>query len=167
MKRYIRANGESDILRKLGISADDYKLIKNWCDTADADSDVGFDYEGVYITNPLMNPTATYDISLSEAVSTYGLDNIKDFCNQVLETSETLYVNHIWKVIDDSRYTTFFLTTDGEQGYWYWITDTTSVKNYHGTMDDFVNDDDNYNIGYSVAYFDTLEEAIEDFNNSI
>ena len=99
MKRYIRANGEGDTLRKSGLSAD-------------------------------------------------------------------AYVNHICKVIDDGRYTTFFLTTDGEQGYWYWITDTPSVKNYRGTMDDFVNDDDNYNVGYSVAYFDTLEDAIEDFNNS-
>jgi hypothetical protein len=164
MKRYIRANGESDILRKLGLSADEYALVKDWCDNTDADSEIGFEYQGQYITNPLLDTSARFEHTLADAVDMYGLDNIRYFCDRVLSTDA--YANHICKVIDDGQYTTFFLTTDGEQGYWYWITDTSSVKNYRGTMYDFVNDDDNYNVGYSVAYFDTLEQAISDYEES-
>jgi hypothetical protein len=32
-------------------------------------------------------------------------------------------------------------------------------------MEEFVADDDNYNLGTSVAYFDTLEEAKADYNS--
>ena len=70
----------------------------------------------------------------------------------------------ICDIDDDGKCTTFFLYTE-ESGYWYWTVDTPVVKRYRGSMEEFVADDDNYNLGASVAYFDTLEEAKADFNS--
>ena len=77
-------------------------------------------------------------------------------------------INQICAIEDDGKFTTFFLYTEGD-GYWYWIIDTIFVKEYPGTAEEFVNDMDNpaREYGSSVAYFDTLEEAKEDFYNDI
>lgn len=73
-------------------------------------------------------------------------------------------VNQICDIEDDGNYTTFFLYTDGD-GYWYWTVDTPIVRRYRGTKEEFVNDVDNSNLGSSTAFFDTLEEAKEDYNS--
>lgn len=81
--------------------------------------------------------------------------------------SEIERINHISKIIEDGNETTFFLTTDEESGYWYWIVDTDYVTNYPGTVDDFVNDLDNAGVGSSVAYFDSLEDAVADYYGDV
>lgn len=75
-------------------------------------------------------------------------------------------INQICDIDDDGNYTTFFLYTP-ESGYWYWTVDTPVVKRYRGSMEEFVADEDNYNLGSSVAYFDTLEDAKDDFYSDI
>ena len=84
------------------------------------------------------------------------------FMKLYIKSSNNEPINQICDIDDDGRYTTFFLYTD-ESGYWYWTVDTASVKAYQGTMEEFVDDEENYNLGSSTAYFDTLEEAKDDY----
>lgn len=56
---------------------------------------------------------------------------------------------------------TFFLQTEGETDFWYWtvaLADVTT-NNYL----EFVNDERNASLGYSVASFTTLEDAKADY----
>ena len=163
MKLYIKSSNEGNALSKLGITQEEFDIVKKWCDNYDPDSTVGFtdEEEGIWITNPLMSVNGTYDLTIDEAIKTYGLENVKKFCQQVLDSQS---VNKICDIDDDGVYTTFFLYTD-ESGYWYWTVDTASVKAYQGTMEEFVDDEENYNLGSSTAYFDTLEEAKADYNS--
>lgn len=48
---------------------------------------------------------------------------------------------------------------------WYWIVDETDIRDYKGTINDFINDEQNETIGVSVASFDTYDELIEDLNS--
>lgn len=161
MKRYIRAN-DGNALSKLGITQQDWEIIKEWCDNYDPDSSVYFESEnGQGITNPFLDESGRFDLTIDEAIATYGLDNVKNFCEQVLDYVST---NQIIDIDDDGKYTTFFLYTP-ESGYWYWTVDTLVVRRYRGSMEEFVADEDNYNLGSSTAYFDTLEEAKEDYNS--
>jgi hypothetical protein len=159
MKRYIRANDNSALFNKLGITSQEFEVIKRWCDNYDPDSSVGFESgNGMWVTNPFLDESGRFELSLAEAVNTYGLDNIKNFCRQVLSQ------NQIFDIDDDGKFTTFFLYTEGD-GYWYLTIDTPIVKEYPGTNDVFVNDifGPEAEYGSSVAFFDTLEEAKEDF----
>ena len=162
MKLYIKSSNEGNALSKLGISQQDWKIIKEWCDNYDPDSSVGFESRnGQWITNPFLDETGRFDLTIDEAIKTYGLDNVKNFCEQVLAQVST---NQIFDIDDDGKYTTFFLYTEGD-GYWYWTVDTPVVKEYQGSYEAFVNDEKNSALGSSVAFFDTLEEAIADYNS--
>ncbi len=162
MKLYIKSSNDGNALSKLGITQQDWEIIKEWCDNYDPDSSVGFtdEEEGIWITNPLMNVNGTYDLTIDEAIKTYGLENVKKFCQQVLDSVST---NQIFDIDDDGKYTTFFLYTEGS-GYWYWTVDTPIVKEYKGSYEAFVNDENNSGYGSSVAFFDTLDEAVADYN---
>ena len=160
MKLYIKSSNEGNALSKLGISQQDWEIIKEWCDNYDPDSSVGFESKnGQWITNPFLDETGRFDLTIDEAIGTYGLDNVKNFCEQVLAQE----VNQICDIIEDDNYTTFFLYTEGS-GYWYWTVDSEYFRKYQGTDEEFVDDEDNYNVGSSVAFFDTLDEAIADYN---
>ena len=163
MKLYIKSSNEGNALSKLGITQEEFDIVKKWCDNYDPDSSVGFEAGeyGLWVTNPFLDETGRFDLTIDEAIKTYGLENVKKFCQQVLDSQS---VNKICDIDDDGVYTTFFLYTD-ESGYWYWTVDTASVKAYQGTMEEFVDDDENYNLGSSTAYFDTLEEAKADYNS--
>ena len=90
MKIYVKANDDG-LYRQLGITADDFKIIKDWCDSYDPDSDVAFEFNDMSITNPFLDPTGRFELSLAEAIKTYGLDNVKQFCKAVLSVSNGLY----------------------------------------------------------------------------
>lgn len=166
MKRYIRSDSNSTALNKLGVTPQEFEVIKKWCDSADSDSYINF-YDkksGSTITNPLMDPTGRYELSLTEAIKTYGLKNMTKFCKTVIAYDVDIKIVDV--IEDDPVTTVIFLYTSGlgskGNGYWYWIVDTDDVKRY-ATVEDFINDPDNTGLGYSAAFFDTLEEAKDDY----
>lgn len=46
---------------------------------------VSFEHNGMAITNPWIDESARFPLSDAQAVETYGLENIIDFCEQVCE----------------------------------------------------------------------------------
>ena len=45
--------------------------------------DIGFDHNGIYITNPWYDETYRFELCDEEAVATYGLSNIKLFITKI------------------------------------------------------------------------------------
>ena len=69
-------------------------------------------------------------------------------------------MNYIKDIITEKGTTTFFLQTDDEPQIWYWSVPSVCVDgNYYA----FVNDERNSHLGTSVAGFDTLQEAYDDY----
>lgn len=87
IKRNITASANSNALNTLGITPDEFKIVLTWCYWYDPNSDVGFEDEnsGQFITNPFVDPTGRFDLTVSESIETYGVDNVKYFCNGVLD----------------------------------------------------------------------------------
>lgn len=69
-------------------------------------------------------------------------------------------MNYIKDIITENGTTTFFLQTDDEPQIWYWQVPTESVNGDYLT---FVNDERNSSLGCSVAGFDTLQDAYDDY----
>ena len=84
-----------DILEEIGISEEELELVKNWCDDADErvyedpyfSPEVFFEFEGTNVHNIFYDTTARFDLDIEEAVKEYGIDNIRFFCEQVLDKS--------------------------------------------------------------------------------
>lgn len=46
---------------------------------------VSFEYNGMSITNPWIDESARFPLTDAQAVETYGLTNVIDFCQRVCE----------------------------------------------------------------------------------
>lgn len=159
----MKSSNDVNALNILGISQEEFDIVNEWCDNYDPDSSVGFEVgeHGLWVTNPFLDETGRFDLTIDEAIETYGLENVKKFCKQVLNYGgDTKLVD----IDDDGSITTFYFYTTGS-GYWFWNVDTAYIKEYPGTAEDFYKDPDNTNIGYSEAFFDTLQDAIN--NNTV
>ena len=72
--------------RILGITPEQLAKIKAYCDDVDVDDEdnIGFEYKGQFIVNIFMDASALFAYDLYDAISTYGENNIRDFCKRVL-----------------------------------------------------------------------------------
>lgn len=73
--------------RILGITPEQLEKVKAYCDTVDVDDEyntLGFEYKGQFIVNIFTDPTGRFDYDLYTAISTYGENNVRDFCKRVL-----------------------------------------------------------------------------------
>ena len=70
------------------ITSEQLDEVKAYCDALDMDDDnnsVGFEFDGQFITNIFLSPCGRFEKNIYEAVATYGAENVKDFCKQVLD----------------------------------------------------------------------------------
>lgn len=47
--------------------------------------EIGFDYEGVFITNPFMDDSYRIEYDLKESIEVYGRENVEKFLNDVVD----------------------------------------------------------------------------------
>ena len=70
------------------ITSEQLDVVKAYCDALDMDDDnnsTGFEFEGQFITNVFLSPCGRFENNIYEAVATYCVENVKDFCKQVLD----------------------------------------------------------------------------------
>ena len=84
-----------------------------------------------------------------------------------IKSSSDGFVNKLIKKIDDNGSTCFIIQTEGDNDYWYWVVDTAYVTESGLTDEEFINDvtGEYGSIGFSAASFDTVEDAIADYNS--
>lgn len=72
--------------RILGITPEQLAKIKAYCDDVDVDDEdnIGFEYKGQFIVNIFIDTSARFPYDLDDAISTYGENNVRDFCKRVL-----------------------------------------------------------------------------------
>ena len=84
-----------DILEQIGINEEELEVVRQWCDDADERAyedpyfspEVVFAFEGTDVYNIFHDTTARFDLDIEEAVDEYGIDNVRSFCEQVLDRS--------------------------------------------------------------------------------
>ncbi len=77
---------EEQILNQLGITRKDLEKIENFCNIADNNSEIGFPFKGMFISNIFYDTSARFEHSITDAVKLYGLENVRSFCKQVLSS---------------------------------------------------------------------------------
>lgn len=84
-----------------------------------------------------------------------------------IKSSSEDFVNKLIKKIDDGVDTCFIIQTEGDNDYWYWVVDTAYVTESGLTDEEFINDvtGEYGHIGFSSSSFDTVEDAIADYNS--
>ena len=87
MKRYIKSS--IDLIKKLGVTADQLERIKDYAFSIDADDAVvGFDWDeaGQWIHNMFVEPSGRWEFkTIKDAVDYYGFANCRKFCQDVLK----------------------------------------------------------------------------------
>lgn len=85
----------TDLLGKLGITLDELHLINMWGDSVETDrEDVpGFVYkkEEQWITNIFTDNSGRFPLSIEEAVQLYGMENVRQYCQDVLDFIRPFY----------------------------------------------------------------------------
>lgn len=65
----------------LGVSEGALTAAKEYAETADPEDRLNFEFQGVFIVNPWMDPTARFPLTTEQAIATYGLENIRKYVN--------------------------------------------------------------------------------------
>lgn len=79
---------KNNLLDMFDITPEELDEVKAYCDTLDMDDDnntTGFEFDGQFITNVFLSPCGRFEKNICEAVATYGAENVKDFCKQILD----------------------------------------------------------------------------------
>ena len=56
--------------------------FKQWEDI-DNENNIGFEFEGMFIVNPFMDPTGRFELTIDEADKLYGKLNMDDYLLQM------------------------------------------------------------------------------------
>lgn len=85
-----------DFLQNFGTNEQELKLVeelasRNWKIATEADKDtaIGFEHNGMFISNIFMDESARFPLTLEEAVKTYGYENVSKFYYGLLKASKT------------------------------------------------------------------------------
>lgn len=76
---------------RLGITTEQLQRVKAYCDGLNMDEAdalhcvAGFEHNGQTIVNIFKSPSCRFDYDIDKAIEVYGLKNVKDFCERVLE----------------------------------------------------------------------------------
>ena len=133
------------LLNELGITQDQFNKIQTYCDfNTNAESTIGFESEetGQWVYNIFLDESARFDLSLEQAVNTWGKENVKNFCKDVLEILE--------KSPYDAGYAAGY-----EQARWYSDNEPLKDADYKELI---TNIGEDYANGYKEGYNKGVEE---------
>ena len=76
------------ICKALNITEQQFNEIMRYAFSTHTDNIVdviGFESNDVWITNPFIDDTGRFDLTVDESILTYGEDNIYKYCKEVLQ----------------------------------------------------------------------------------
>lgn len=68
----------------LNISEQDMLRVKQHCSNVDTDSPIGFEFDGMWITNIFLDSSGRFEYSLVDAIKEYGIENIQKFVASII-----------------------------------------------------------------------------------
>ena len=82
----------NNYLQKFGTTEKKLELVKTLCNAnqrlvEETGTGVGFEYGGQFISNIFMDETGRFELTLTEAIDKYGMQNVAEFYHNVLNNT--------------------------------------------------------------------------------